>query len=191
MAEKARFVGSVQHTEDTIRLLYKTEYYTYDQLRLLVRMLLGAALAAGGFLASGLHQAARILMMMAGCWFLVSKDFPAIMRAERSLEARRGVLPVNTCTFYDSGMDLEGEGRMRLKYDRFHRLVEDDGYLYLFLGRRSVCMIDKETVDRGTVEELKDYVSKRTGLPWTKNRSLLLMNFADLRQALRDWRKSR
>lgn len=190
MAEKIRFSGSVRHTEDTIRLLYKTEYYTYDQMKILLRMALGCVLAAAAFLTS-VHGALRILMIMVGCWLLVSKDFPAVMRAERSLEARKSLLPTNTCTFFDSGMDLDGEGHMRLKYDRFQRLVEDEGYLYLFLGRRSVCMIDKETVKPGTPEELKAYVAERTGLAWTKNQTLLWMNLADLRRALRDWRSNR
>ena len=35
MAEQASFIGSVQHTPDTIQRLYKTEYYTYDTLRIL------------------------------------------------------------------------------------------------------------------------------------------------------------
>lgn len=190
MAEKIRFTGSVQHTEDTIRLLYKTEYYTYDQMRVLLRFLLGGAMAAAAFLVP-MNRIVQILLIMAGCWLLVSKDFPAVMRAERALEARKGVLPVNTCTFFDSGMDLDGEGHMRLKYDRFQRLVEDEGYLYLFLGRRSVCMIDKAAISPGTPEELKAYVAGRTGLAWTRQRSLLLMNLADLRQALRDWRQNR
>lgn len=191
MAEKVRFTGAVRHTEDTIRLLYKTEYYTYDQMKVLVWMLLGTVLAVAAFLAPGINRVVRILMAMAGCWILVSRDFPAAMRAERVLEVRKGVLPTNTCTFFDSGMDLDGEGHMRLKYDRFQRLVEDEGYLYLFLGRRSVCMIDRETVAPGTAEELKEYVSGRTGLPWTKNRPLLLMNLPDLLRAFRDWRKNR
>ena len=78
---------------------------------------------------------------------------------------------------------------MRLEYSRFQRLLEDNEYLYLFLGPKSVCMIDKATVEGGSAEDLKEFVAQRTGLSWRRNRSLLSMNLTDLRQALQDHRK--
>ena len=75
---------------------------------------------------------------------------------------------------------------MRLKYSRFDRLIEDDSYLYLFLGRKSVCMVEKASVEGGSAEDLKDFVAQHTGLTWRRNRSILSMNLADVRQAVRD-----
>lgn len=77
---------------------------------------------------------------------------------------------------------------MRLEYSRFHRLVEDNEYLYLFLGRKSVCMIDKSTIQGGTADELKAFAAERTGLSWRRGRSFFTMNLADLRQMIRDHR---
>lgn len=185
MAEKARFTGRVQHTEETIRLLFKTQYNTYEQLRMIVQMGAGMAMAVAAFLVP-MNRVLQVLLAMLGCWLLVSKDFPASLRAEQALEQRKGVLPENVCKFFDKAMELNGEGRMRLEYSRFQRLIEDGGYLYLFLGRNSVCMIDKETVEGGSAEDLKAFVEKRTGMTWSKNRSLLWMNLTDIRQALKD-----
>ena len=42
--------------------------------------------------------------------------------------------------------------------------VEDNEYVYLFLGHKSVCMIDKATVEGGSAEDLKEFVAQRTGL---------------------------
>lgn len=185
MAKKARFIGSVQHTPDTIELLYKTSYYTYDTLRILIRILIGAAAVFVG-LAVEMPRAFQALLLLAGCWLIISRDFPAAARADKALDARKADLPVHTCTFFDNAVELSGEGSMRLDYKQFQRLIEDDGYLYLFLGRQSVCMVDKNSVEGGNTEELKRFTAQRTGLSWQRNRSLLTMNLADLRQALRD-----
>ena len=99
-----------------------------------------------------------------------------------------GKLPENVCAFFGGSLELSGEGSMRLEYGRFQRLVEDSGYLYLFLGSRSVCMIDKATIKGGSAEELKAFVAERTGLTWRRNRSFFTMNLTDLRQMIRDRR---
>lgn len=187
MAEKASFIGSVQHTPDTIQLLYKTEYYTYDTLRILSRFLLGAALIVGGLMMA-LPRVVQIPLLLAGCWLIVSKDFPAAVRADRALDTRKAALPMHICSFFENRVELTGEGSMRLDYQKFQRLIEDESYLYLFLGRQSVCMVEKDGVEGGSPEELKAFVAQRTGLSWQRNRSLLTMNLADLRQAVRDRR---
>jgi hypothetical protein len=185
MAKKGRFVGSVQHTEETIQRLYQTQYYTYETMRMLSRMGIGAILVVSPFLLQ-LPMAVRAIMLMLGCWLLVSRDFPPSLRADRALEARKGALPLNVCTFFEDCVELEGEGSMKIPYPKFQRLVEDDSYLYLFLGKNSLCMVEKDTVSGGTEEELKAFVAKHTGLSWGKNRSLLSMNLMDLHRAWKD-----
>lgn len=186
MAKSARFSGSVEHTPDTIQLLYKTEYYTYDTLRILARFLLGAGFILAGITVA-MPRAVQILLLLAGCWLIVSKDFPATLRADKALETRKAALPRHVCKFFEKHVELSGEGTMDLAYDKFQYLIEDDGYLYLFLGRKSVCMVEKGSVTGGSPEEFKEFVAGRTGLCWRKNRSLLMMNLADLRRAVRDY----
>lgn len=188
MAEKAKFVGSIQHTEDTLQRLFKTEYRTYKQLRILIRMVIGFALAALA-LTTEMSTVLQGILLLVGCWLLVSRDFPAAVQADKAVDGRKGNLPQNMCTFFKGSLQLSGEGTMRLEYSRFQRLIEDNEYLYLFLGPKSVCMIDKATVEGGSAEDLKEFVAQRTGLSWRRNRSLLSMNLTDLRQALQDHRK--
>lgn len=188
MADMIRFVGSIQHTEDTIQRLFRTEYYTYEKLRLIMRMAAGGAMVVAGALAA-LPMAVKGILMLVGCWLIVSKDFPADVRADRTVDARKGELPRNTCTFYDKRMELDGEGHMRIKYDQFERFIEDDEYLYLFLGKKSVCMVERSSVEHGSDQQLMEFLEKRTGLHWARNKSLLMMNLSDLLQAIRDRRR--
>lgn len=190
MAKDARFTGSIQHTLDTIQLLYKTEYYTYDTLRILVRFLAGVGLVLAGLMAD-IPRALQIILLLVGCWLIISKDFPASVRADRALETRKAALPRHVCKFFEKQVELSGEGTINLTYDKFQYLIEDDGYLYLFLGRQSVCMVEKDSVEGGSPEALKEFVAERTGLRWRRNRSLLMMNLTDLRLAMKNYMHSR
>lgn len=187
MASQAKFVGSIQHTEDTLQRLFKTEYRTYHQLRILTQLAIGFAMAALA-LTVEMSRPLQAVLLLVGCLLMVGGDFPASVRADKAVDDRKGKLPSNVCSFFGGSMELSGEGSMRLNYDRFQRLVEDKEYLYLFLGRRSVCMVDKSTVKGGSTEELKAFVSERTGLAWRRNRSFFTMNLADLRQMIRNSR---
>lgn len=186
MAKK--YVGKIEHTEETIRRMFKTEELTYNKMGLLLRMGAGAALVVCAFVIS-MPTLLQVALLAVGSWLLISRDFPSTSRADRAVEARKGALPVNTCTFSDSNVVLEGEGSMPIPYSRFQRLVQDEQYLYLFLGRGSVCMIDKTTVHPGSAEELMEFVEKKTGLEWNWSKSLMLMTVRDLIQAVKDFQK--
>lgn len=187
MADQAKFIGSIQHTEATLQRLFKTEYRTYHQPRILIQLAVGFVMAALA-LTVEMDRILQAFLLLIGCLLMIGRDFPASVRADKAVDDRRGKLPENVCSFFGSSLELSGEGSMRLKYDRFQRLVEDNEYLYLFLGSRSVCMIDKTTIKGGSSEELKAFVAERTGLIWRQNRSFFTMNLADLRQMLRDHR---
>lgn len=188
MADRAKFTGSIRHTENTLQRLFKTEYRTYHQPRILAQLAVGFVMAALA-LTVEMDRIPQAVLLLFGCLLMIGRDFPASVRADKALDDRKGKLPENVCAFFGGSLELSGEGSMRLKYDRFQRLVEDDEYLYLFLGSRSVCMIDKTTIRGGSAEELKSFVAERTGLTWRRNRSFLTMNLTDLRQMLRDRRR--
>lgn len=54
-----------------------------------------------------------------------------------------------------------------IAYSSLIRLVEDEGYLYLYISRLSAYMIDKATV-APDVASLKALIGKQTGLTWTR-----------------------
>ena len=135
MAGKVRFVGSVQHTEDTLQ-----------RLGILAQLAVGFAMAALA-LTVEMSRPLQGVLLLVGCLVMVSGDLPASLRADKAVDSRKGSLPKNVCSFFEDRMELSGEGSMRLEYGRFQRLIEDDGYLYLFLGRGSVCMIDPRGIE--------------------------------------------
>lgn len=183
------FYGEILHTEKTIELMFQVEYHTYDKLKMLLRAAIGAILIILS-LAAQLHLVVQGLLMLAGCWLLISPDFPASCKADRSVTARGGVLPVMRYSFAGDGVTVEEDARkIKLSYDRLRQLVEDEDYLYLFLGRGSVCMVDKGSLEPPPPQELKDFLAERTGLEWTRDRSLLSMNLHDVIRAIREKRR--
>ena len=178
------YKAEIAHNEKTIEKMFVAQYYTYDQFRMYTRFIIGIAFAAVAVLAT-LPMWARGLLLLAGGWLISSAEFPAQVRADRAVEARKGVLPVMKYDFYDDRMSISGEGSMTAKYNRFEKLVEEDGYLYMFMSKSSVCMIDRSTISGIEPDDLKDFIAKKTGHVWQRKKSLLSFNLYDIKEMLR------
>lgn len=174
-----KYEGRIEHNSDTIRRLFKAAYDTYEIKKVMLRFLVGAALAILGLMGrfSLLVQGA---LLMVGCWLLVSRDFPSKCRADRALEARKQALPTIRSVFYDDRVELDGEGHMRVDYKNFQYLVEEKGYFFLFLGQDSACMIDEKTLKPDSREAFKTFLEEKTGLQWRETTSWLNMSLMDV-----------
>ncbi len=186
MAEEILYRAHISHSEKTVELLYKMQYYVYEKLRMLLRMVIGFLLVLAAALAA-LPTWAKAVLLLLGAWLLVSRDFPAAVRADRALSARKAALPDMDYTFYSDRIHLTGEGSMDIPYGKITVLAEDAGYLYLFVSRSSVCMLERASLG-GAEAEFRKFLAGKTGLEWRMEKSFLSMSIYDLRQALRDSR---
>lgn len=179
------FEGRIEHNRDTIRRLFKAEYDTYEMRKVIFRFTAGAVLVVAG-LVGRLPMIAQGILLMAGCWLIVSRDFPPKCRADRTLENRKTALPTMVSRFYGDHIELDGEGHMKLPYDRVQHLVEEKGYYFLFFGRDSACMIDGKTLKPASADKFKKFVAEKTGLEWKETTSWLNMSLMDLIHMVRD-----
>ncbi|MDK2808092.1 MAG: hypothetical protein PWP24_826 [Clostridiales bacterium] len=117
------YEGQIVHTKETIRCLYKVTYNKYELKKVIVRMLVGAFLTIVGLIGidSYILQAGLLLI---GCWLLVSKDFPAVCKADRAVEARKHMLPIISTVFYDDIVELSSKSCMEMEYGQFKFLFE-------------------------------------------------------------------
>lgn len=176
-----QFTGKIDHTEKSIQALFRAEYHAYEMPRILIRMGIGVALVfAAVFLT--LPTWARAVLMLFGAWFLVSGDFPSQIRADKAVEARHGVLPGMRYEFFDDRVKLTGEGSMTIPYKKYARLTQDREYLYLFLSKDSVCMLERATLKPAKPEAFMKFIEEQTGLAWRREFSLLTLNLTDLLQ---------
>ncbi len=182
-----RYQAAIRHTEKTVEKLYKMQYAVYEKPRLLLRMLLGFALVVL-VVVTALPTWARALLLLLGAWLLVSRDFPAAVRADRVLSERKAALPAMRYGFGERTVHLSGEGSMDIPYKSFTRLIEDIDYLYLFVSRDSVCMLERASLKPNDVLAFGKFMEEKTGLTWRREKSFLSMSIYDMRQALRDMR---
>lgn len=185
MEKKILYRAQIKHTEKTVEQLYKTQYYAYEKLRVLLRIALGLALAITAILLS-IPTLAKVLLLLLGTWFFASGDFPAAVRADRALSERKAELPRMKYAFSADSVHLEGEGDMDIPYKNFTRLVEDTDYLYLFVTRDSVCMLERTSIGTPPDTELMQFLVEKTGLAWRREKGFLSMNFYDIMQMFRD-----
>ena len=183
-----RYRGKISHTEKTVQRLYKTQFYTYSRLYSLIRMGIGMVLILAVFFAS-FPTWLRAILLLIGTWLVVSRDFPAQIRADRVLQARNASLPDMVYLFYDDRVVLSGEGEMSLPYERFTRLVRDGEYYYLFVSKDSVCMVDSSSVEPPEAEAFLKFTEEKTGLTWRREKPLLSMNLTEILEMFRDLRK--
>lgn len=184
MADR-RFHGGIKHTEHTVEQLYKTQYYTYEKPRILIRLGIGVALAVGA-LTAAIPTWSRAVLLLLGCWFMASRDFPSQIRADRAMQARKATLPDMEYDFSEDHVYVTGEGSMNIKYKKFTRLVQDEKYLYLFLAKDSLCMLERESLRPAGAENFMAFIEEKTGLSWRREKSLLSMNLWDVKQLIKD-----
>lgn len=179
-----RFYGKIEHTEDTITSLYRAQYHAFSKVQMLLWMGVGFAMIMVAAFAT-LPLWAKTILLLLGALVITGIDFPAMVRADSVLEARRGNLPKMEYEFHKDAMKVSGEGSMSIAYKKIVRMAEEGHYLYIFMGRDSICMIEKESIKPKDVDEFKEFMAQKTGLTWQSEKSLLAFNLADVILAVR------
>ena len=173
------YKAEINHTEKTIHELYKTQYFAYEKIRILIRFLIGLALIIMAVSLS-LPLWGRGAMLLLGTWMTVSTDFPAQVRADKVIQSRKGSLPGFVYEFFDEKIKLSSNYNksMDIPYKNLTRLLYDKKFFYLFISKNSVCMIDKSTIEDN--EKFMGFIENKTGLSWLMQKSFLAMNLQDV-----------
>jgi len=177
------FEATMVHDDDTIRRMFKTEYYTYEKLRLLLRYALAIALVAAALLA-GFSAIPQALCLAVGAWLFVTPDFPSKIRAEGVIEQRGGQKSSVTLTFDGKHIGI-GNG-MTIPYAAVDRLVEDESYFYIFRDKQTAVMVPKDGITPQGKDAFSTYIEEKTGKKFETNKSFLTMNLRDIIQMIRD-----
>lgn len=168
--------------DDTIRRMFRAEYYTYETAQRLIRFGLGAA-AVLMALFLDIHTGARVVFLMAGVWMLVAGDFPSKVQAEGVIEKRGGKSSQVSYELNGSGIQIKGGGY--IPYRSLDKLVYDEEYLYLFASRQNAVMIRVDSLKPAEPETLKELVAGESKKSWKRlTTGILEYNLKDLLQAV-------
>ena len=177
-----RFTAQIRHTYDTILRMSRVQYDTFAFGRKILMALGGLALTVLG--AWNFSSLAGIIFALVGCWLLASLNYPAKSNADRVKEALKGEYPFNKYEFYDKHFVLLAQNQDVVNYSKIMRLVEDEGYCYLFINAQASYMLEKASL--GTeLEKFKAFMQKATGLAWTKPYKLSTFNLKTVMELVR------
>lgn len=179
---KGQYRASIKHSEDTVRTMARAQYETFRPMAYYWLLLVSLILLAVAVFVPGLGQSVKILCILLGSFTLVGLNSPARQLADQVIRSLNGKFPVISYTFEDDAIHLEGtDSADTLPYSDIYLLLEQKDYLYLFLKDRSCYMLDRSSMipdDAG----LMTLVEEKTGLPWTKNRSILQTSIKTLKE---------
>ncbi len=177
-----RYRATIKHSEDTVRTMARAQYETFRPMAYYWLLLISLILLAVAVFVPGLGQSVKILCILLGSFTLVGLNAPARQLADQVIRSLNGRFPVISYTFEDDSIHLEGtDNADKLPYSEIYLLLEQKDYLFLFLKDRSCYMLDRSSMtpdDTG----LMALIEEKTGLVWTKNRSILHTSIKTLKE---------
>ena len=173
----AYYEAVMVYDDETIRRMFKTEYYTYEKLRLIGRYALAIALIAAALL-TGMPTIPQAICLMIGAWLFVTPDFPSKVRAEGVIQHRGGRTSSVTLTFDGKTIGI-GNGQT-IPYTAVDCLIEDEKYYYIFRDKQTAVMVPRNGVTVGNPEDFRGYIELKTGKQFESTKNLLNMNLKDV-----------
>ncbi len=181
--DKSVYQASITFDDDTIRRMFRAEYFTYERMQLLTRIAIGAVLILLGVL-TNLPLGAKAIAMMIGVWLVVSLDFPSKVRAETVLQARGG--QKSQVSYLFDMKKIAIENGPEYAYSQVDRVVEDKEYFFVFMDRQTAVMIPKDKLKPANADAFRSFLEEKTGKHAGTEMNLLTMNLKDVHQMMKD-----
>lgn len=184
---RTHFQVHMTFDDDTIRRMFRAEFYGYELLKRLIWTGIGAVLILLS-LFPGASIALKAAFLFAGCLMLSMPDFLSRVAAEGIIMQRRHAVSQVSYRILDTGIAIENGSCLSFK--QVDRLMEDDQYFYIFQSRQNAVMLPKDGVHPGTSEDLKSYLSQIIGKSWKYPKSLWSLTLKDLISILHPQRRN-
>ena len=120
---KNHFEAKVVFNDETIRRMFRTEFYTYEGLRHLL-WLAAAFVLVMAALFTAIPTVIKVLCLLVGCAMFAMPDFLSRVAAEGVIMQRGGAETTVSCRVNDGGVDVENGAH--IPFAKIDRLVEDD-----------------------------------------------------------------
>ena len=140
---KNHFEAKVIFNDETIRRMFRTEFYTYEGMQRLVWLAVAFALVMLALFVP-IPTVVKVLCLLVGCAMFAMPDFLSRVAAEGVIMQRGGAESTVSCRINAGGVDVENGAH--IPFDKIDRLVEDDQYFYLFQSRQMAVMIPNGTL---------------------------------------------
>lgn len=163
---KVKFSAKMKYDADTVNKLTEMQYAIFHYKEKFILFL-----ASVFFLFCGFYMGANtfwgILFIFMGCILITGINTRPRSIAKKFIKQLDGKFPSFTYTFTDTGFASYQEDA-ETEYSSIIRLIEDKKYLYIYVTQEKAYMIDSSLLTPNNREELKSFISKKTGLKWSK-----------------------
>ena len=190
MKEKSiHFDIQMTFDDETIRRMFRAEYYTYETVQRCLRFFLGGVGILVSFFAP-VPTAAKAIFLMFGVWLLVAGDFPSKVQAEGVISKRGGKSSQVRYQLKEEGIQIKGSSFVC--YKNLNRLVYDDEYLYLFLNRQNAIMLPIHAVGAERLESVKKEIQEKSKRSFKRlTTGILEYNLKDVLEAVSDFKRNK
>lgn len=162
-----QYKACIRYDEKTVGQLDTAISNTFFFARRIYFLVLCVILIVGGT-ALGMGSTYGIISILLGCVLLPSVGAVKSRNARQIIRYLNGRSLTMEYVFRDDGFTSQvGNEPLKSSYDSVIRLVEENGYLYLFQKKTQACMVDVSTLEPAALEDFKRFVSQRVGLAWT------------------------
>lgn len=179
-----RYTAEMDHDAKTLEKLVETQQRTFQFGRRAAHFLLSLLFILYGLFAGG-GTALAYLALIAGCVMATGLRAGIRRQAGRIVQEINGEFPRSRYAFSEEGFAFH-QGGEAIPYGRLIRLIEDEGYLYLYVSSQSAYMVDKSTVSGGGAAGLKAFLAGKTGLGWSRPNSLATFSLLTLLRQRRE-----
>ena len=163
-----KYTASIQYNKETIERLDAAICSTFHFSRRVCYLMICLALILGGGI-MGFGTTPGMLSLLMGCLLLPSVNSIKSRNARQILRVMDGRTMTMEYAFDENGFScLVGDGKSEYSYDSIIRIVEEKEYLYLFQKKTQACMIDIATIPVDQRANFKAFITKKTGIQWTK-----------------------
>ena len=172
-----RYTAYIRHSYDTILRMCRTQYGINNFKNRVLILLGGILLAIVGL--PLINSLIGLVMVMVGCFMITSVDMPARMQADEVKKALGGKYPQNRYDFCDGHFVVVAQNQDIINYSRLIRLVEDELYCYLWIGKSASYMLEKHSLGK-ELDGFMAFMEKQTGLVWEKPQKLTGINLSTI-----------
>ena len=178
-----RFNGSIIYNEETVTLLDATLQRTFYYWRRYVIFAICIVFLGIG-LQFGINNIVGLICIVIGCLiapYAANYVIPG-PQARMSINAIKGKKILLEYNFNNFNIICKaGKNVNTIKYDKVVRLIDHEDFYYICTDITQACMVDKRSIEPNDQEAFKDFISEKCDLKWTKQPSVLSLNFRTIK----------
>lgn len=172
------FRATMAHSKESYLALTKMQYQQYGSKFRTLLFEFGAMFVVAAVLFE--TSLFTMILLMLGCWLIVSGNYLPIIRAERLVRHAGGKYPKTEYCFREEFLEYSNDIESgTLPYSGIIRITQDENYCYLFIENKAAHVIPKAELRPSDFARFEAFLFEKTGQVWYVKRSAMMQALLD------------